>query len=175
MPPQPAVADFIETYDEHVRLVYAYIVCRVANRADAEDLTQQTFERALAHWADFDSARARVTTWLIAIAHNLLIDHYRASGARPRAAPFDTLSESELPRAPDTDADVGLAPELAAALAELSERERELVGLRYFADLSGSEIAALTGLTLANVRQILSRSRRRLRSRLEGGPSREEE
>lgn len=173
MPQQRAVADFIEIYDEHLGLVYGYIACRVANRADAEDITQQTFERALVHWAAFDGSRARVTTWLIAIARNLLIDHYRSSGARPGATPLETLAESELPRAPERGTDVGLDPELAAALADLSDRERELVGLRYFADLSGLEIAAVTGLTLANVRQILSRSRRRLRSRLEGAPERD--
>ena len=167
--------DFIEIYDEHLRRVYGYIACRVANRSDAEDLTQQTFERALVHWAEFDSARSQVTTWLIVIARNVMIDHYRSSSIRQSGPPLDALAESELPQAPDRGADLGLAPELAAALADLSDRERELVALRYVADLSGAEIAAVTGLTLVNVRQILSRSLRRVRSRLEGTPLREGE
>lgn len=167
--------DFIEIYDEHLWRVYGYIACRVANRSDAEDLTQQTFERALVHWAEFDSTRAQVTTWLIAIARNLMIDHYRSNSLRPSGPPLDALAESELPRAPDPGVDLGLAPELAAALADLSDRDRELIALRYIADLSGPQIAAVTGLTLANVRQILSRSRRRIRSRLEGTPLREGE
>lgn len=63
----------------------------------------------------------------------------------------------------------GLGPEpaLAAALAGLSEREREIIALRFGGDMSGAEIAAETGLTLANVQQILSRSLRRLRAALE--------
>ena len=56
-------------------------------RADAEDLTQQTFERALKAWSRYDPRKASVGTWLIVIARNLLVDHFRAdrSGA-PAAA-----------------------------------------------------------------------------------------
>jgi RNA polymerase sigma-70 factor (ECF subfamily) len=64
--------------------------------------------------------------------------------------------------------DLGLEPELAHALDELADRDREVLALRYGADLSGPEIAALTDLSLANVQQIISRSLRRLRSTLEG-------
>ena len=66
----------------------------------------------------------------------------------------------------------GLLSELANALARLSDRDREVLALRFGADLTGPEIAALTGLKLGNVQQILSRCLRRLRRALEG---REEE
>ena len=71
---------------------------------------------------------------------------------------------SELP-----DPDLGIEPELATALAELAPRDREVLALRFGGDLNGPEIAAMTGLTLANVQQILSRSLRRLHKRVEGG------
>jgi RNA polymerase sigma factor (sigma-70 family) len=61
--------------------------------------------------------------------------------------------------------------ELAAALAQLSDRDREVIALRYGGDLKGPEVAELLGLTLANVQQILSRSLRKLHSTLEGGQS----
>lgn len=64
---------------------------------------------------------------------------------------------------------MGVVPELESALTALGERERELIALRYGADLSGPQIAAVTGLTVANVQQILSRSLRRLRAELERG------
>ncbi len=70
------------------------------------------------------------------------------------------------------DESVGVSPELAAALAALGERERELIALRYGADLTGPEIAELCGLTLANVQQILSRSLRRMRAELESDAQR---
>jgi RNA polymerase sigma factor (sigma-70 family) len=166
MPP-----DFADTYDEHVWRVYGFLAYRVRSRADAEDLTQQTFERALRAWARFDPEQASMATWLLSIAHNLLVDHYRAdrSGEQEAIGPEGVAVES-LPAAEDPGHDLGLEPELASALAELGPREREIIALRFGADLTGPEIADLTGLTLANVQQILSRSLRRLRQRL-GDPA----
>lgn len=157
--------DFADAYDEQVWKVYGFFAYRVANREDAEDLTQQTFERALRAWSRFDPARAPLGVWLIAIARNLLIDHYRGDDSALHE-PLEQVGEerlgSEVP-----EPDLGIDPDLAEALAALSARDREIVALRFGADLSGPEIAALSGLSLANVQQILSRSLRRLRAALE--------
>jgi RNA polymerase sigma-70 factor, ECF subfamily len=139
----------------------------VTSRDDAEDLTQQTFERALKAWDRFDPTRAALSTWLIAIARNLLIDHYRAQAPGSSDMPLEEVDPAALPSVNGTGASLGLEPELAAALAALGDREREILALRYGADLTGPEIADLTGLTLANVQQIVSRTLRRLRSALE--------
>jgi RNA polymerase sigma-70 factor, ECF subfamily len=141
------------------------------SRADAEDLTQQTFERALRAWDRFDPGRATVATWLVAIARNLLIDHYRARASGATTVALDDVDPQALPTAEGTSAALGLDAELAQALSELAERDREILALRYGADLTGPEIADATGLTLANVQQIISRSLRRLRSTLEAGPA----
>ena len=158
--------DFTEIYDEQLPRVYGFIAYRVASRADAEDLTQQTFERAISHWAEFDRRRASITTWLVAIARNLVIDHYRAGAQRRVAVPLQNVDESDLPAATDAT-DLGISAPLAAALAELDERGRELVALRFGADLTTPEIARMTGLTLANAQQILSRTLRKLRVALD--------
>jgi RNA polymerase sigma-70 factor (ECF subfamily) len=158
--------DFADAYDEQVWKVYGFFAYRVANREDAEDLTQQTFERALRAWARFDPKRAPLGVWLIAIARNLLIDHYRR-GDSALHEPLDEVAEERLGSGlPEPN--LGIDPDLAEALAALSARDREIVALRFGADLSGPEIAALSGLSLANVQQILSRSLRRLRAALEG-------
>lgn len=158
--------DFADAYDEQVWNVFGFFAYRVASRGDAEDLTQQTFERALRAWPRFDPERAPLGVWLTSIARNLLVDHYRRNGAAPRQEPLDAVPEeqlgSELP-APD----LGIDPALAEALATLSPRDREVVALRFGADLTGPEIATASGLSLANVQQILSRSLRRLRAELE--------
>jgi RNA polymerase sigma-70 factor, ECF subfamily len=158
--------DFADAYDEQVWNVFGFFAYRVANRGDAEDLTQQTFERALRAWSRFDPERAPLGVWLISIARNLLVDHYRRDGAAPRSEPLDSVPEaqlgSEMPQP-----DLGIDPALAEALATLSPRDREIVALRFGADLTGPEIASTTGLSLANVQQILSRSLRRLRTKLE--------
>ncbi len=158
------VSDFRVACEQHMGELHAFFAYRVGSRLDADDLTQETLERAFRAWARYDPSRASARTWLLAIARNLLIDHYRASVGR------HTLTLEDEPRVAATYAepDLGLDPALAAALARLPEREREIIALRFGGDLSGPEIAALTGLSLANVQQILSRSLRRLRADLEG-------
>jgi RNA polymerase sigma factor (sigma-70 family) len=154
--------DFSTVYDEHVWHVYGFFAYRVRSRADAEDLTQVTFERALRAWGRYDAAKAGVGTWLLAIARNALIDHVRSHRTRQEH------SVEELPEQQTFDhPSLGLQPELERALNTLGERERELIALRFGGDLTGPEIAALTGLTLANVQQILSRALRRLRTAMD--------
>ena len=159
--------DFTAVYDEHIWQVYGFFAYRLRSRADAEDLTQQTFERALRSWHRYDASRASVSTWLLVIARNLLIDHFRAA-RRSRDRPLD-VEESEQGQlvAPADVPDLGLEPGLERALAALGDREREIIALRFGGELTGPEIAAATGLTLANVQQILSRSLRRMRAELE--------
>jgi RNA polymerase sigma factor (sigma-70 family) len=147
--------------------VYGFFAYRLGSRDDAEDLTQQTFERALRAWDRFDPRRAAAGTWLIAIARNLLIDHYRAAGPEAGHVPIEDVAPTDLPAANGAQPVVGLEPELADALGALAQRDREVLALRYGADLTGPEIVELTGLTLANVQQIISRSLRRLREILE--------
>ena len=133
MPPQPD--EFAQVYDEHVWDVYGFFGYRVGSREEAEDLTQQTFERALRAWRRFDPRRARAKTWLLAIAHNLLVDHYRR-GQRVREEPLadERTVEDHRGENPGADARLGLSPELDVALSALSDRERELIALRFGAD-----------------------------------------
>ncbi len=145
--------------------MYGFFAYRCDSRPDAEDLTQQTFERALRAWDRFDPARAAMATWLISIARNLLIDHYRSQ--KGPNLPLQDVTPAELPSTDVTLGNLGLEPELARALAALAERDREILALRYGADLTGPEIAQITDLSLANVQQITFRSLRRLRHALE--------
>jgi RNA polymerase sigma factor (sigma-70 family) len=163
-PPFPA-SDFPSAYADHVGQVYGFFAYRGRSREEAEDLTQLTFERALRAWGRYDARKAQVGTWLLAIARNLLIDRYRSEAVAPRTEPLDDASEHHLPNA-ELGASLGVSPELAAGLARLEVRAQEIVALRFGGDLTGPEIAQVTGLTLANVQQILSRSLRQLRSDL---------
>jgi RNA polymerase sigma factor (sigma-70 family) len=158
--------DFADAYDEQVWNVFGFFAYRVAGRSDAEDLTQQTFERALRAWSRFDPERAPVGVWLISIARNLLVDHYRRNGAAPSRQSLDAVPEEQL-GSETPEPDLGIDPALAEALAGLSPRDREIVALRFGADLTGPEIATATDLSLSNVQQILSRSLRKLRVHLE--------
>jgi RNA polymerase sigma-70 factor (ECF subfamily) len=156
--------EFARVYDEHVWRVYGFLAYRVGDRDVVEDLTQATFERALRAWGRFDPRKASEATWLLTIARNLLIDHHR----RNRSDATAEIDERLLPRVSGPEEESGDFAELFEALATLNERDREVVELRFGGDLSGPEIAAATGLSLANVQQILSRSLRRLRAVLQG-------
>jgi RNA polymerase sigma-70 factor (ECF subfamily) len=140
----------------------------VHDRAEAEDLTQATFERAVRAWSRFDPRRASERTWLLAIARNLLIDHRR----RDRSGALETLEgfdERTVPAVPGPEERLTTEPELTEALDQLAARDREVLALRFGGDLTGQEIAELLGLSLANVQQITSRSLRKLRELLEAG------
>jgi RNA polymerase sigma-70 factor (ECF subfamily) len=166
--------DFAAVYEACVEQVYGYFAYRLRSREEAEDLSQLTFERALRAWGRYDPRRAAPATWLMAIAHNVHIDHFRQRRRRPEA-PLDELAESNLPQTELPEASLGLGPDLAYALSLLGDRARELIALRYGADLTGPEIAEITGLSLANVQQILSRSLRSLRATLESHEQRSDQ
>src|ERR1700676_4198288 len=103
--------------------LHAFFAYRLGSRADAEDLTQETLERAFRAWARYDPARASARTWLLAIARNLLIDHFRASAGR-RTLP---LADEPGIEAASLEPRLGLDPRLAAALEGLADREREII------------------------------------------------
>lgn len=163
------LSDFSSFYEEHVFAVYGFFGYRLSSRDDAEDLTQQTFERALRARARYNEDLALPRTWLMTIAHNLLVDHLR----RHRSGRMVPLSESQEGSgvaeglvASTSAANIGLDPELEGALSRLSDRDRELVALRFGGDLTGPEIAEMTGLQLPAVQQALSRALRRIRAEL---------
>jgi RNA polymerase sigma-70 factor, ECF subfamily len=146
--------------------VYGFLAYRRTDRATVEDLTQATFERALRAWSRFDPRRGSERTWLLSIAANLLIDYRR----RERSVLVEAIDERWLAPAGGPEERALGSPELALALAELAEREREVLALRFGGDLSSDEIAQLMELTPANVQQITSRALRKLRTLL--GPTR---
>jgi RNA polymerase sigma-70 factor (ECF subfamily) len=151
-------------YRSHVDAVYAFFAYSVPP-ATAEDLTSSTFERVLKAWPSYDSEKGSERTWIAAIARNILTDHYRRESLRrapsidahPELADHVAGGEEEFEQILSDDA-------LRAWLAPLGEREREVVALRYAADLPATEIARITGLSTANVHQIASRSLRQLRA-----------
>lgn len=165
---RPLPADELHrVYRDHVSAVYAFFAYSVAHHV-AEDLTAATFERVVRSWGRFDPTRATQRTWILAIARNLLTDHYRQQ--RHRAGPsLDEHPEFAAGRAARAEdlADRQVSFETVKGwLSRLSPREREILALRYGADLTTSEIAGSLDTSEANVLQISSRALRRLRREL---------
>ena len=156
-----AESDFARVYEKHVWQVYGFFAYRVRDRDLAEDLTQTAFEHALRAWSRFDPTRASELTWLLAISRNLLIDDRRRDRGDHAA-----LDEELLSALPAADEAATTSLELAVALDQLGDREREVIALRFGGDLKGPEIADMLGLSVANVQQIASRALRKLRGAL---------
>jgi RNA polymerase sigma factor (sigma-70 family) len=155
--------DFERLYDEHAQALYGFLAYRTGNPALAEDLLADTFEKALRARRRFDPRRGSTKSWLYSIALNTLRDHARRRDVAERAAERLTPPEA----AEDVEESFGRRDELARALAALSDEEREVVALRYGADLTAPEIARVTGEKLTTVEGRLYRALRKLRERLD--------
>jgi RNA polymerase sigma-70 factor (ECF subfamily) len=153
---------FDSAYEQNVSDVYGYLALRGRSPEEAEDLTTETFERALKAWSRFDPRGAEPRTWLLGIARNVYIDS-RRRGAPVPAGPPEGL---ELTAGPRLEERLGPDPELASALGKLKRPEREAIALCFGAELSIADVAEVTGASIPDVQQILSRSLRRLRALL---------
>ena len=159
--------DFDRLYDEHAQGLFAFLAYRTGDRALAEDLLADAFERALTARRGYDRRRGSEKTWLYAIALNLLRDHIRRAGAETRALERSTVAVAAgASSAGDAFALVELREELGPALAVLSDEEREAIALRFGADLTVPEIAKLVGEKLTTVEGRVYRALRKLRDEL---------
>jgi RNA polymerase sigma-70 factor (ECF subfamily) len=143
-----------------IKRVYAYVAYRIGDGADAEDVTSATFERALRYRSSFDSGRGDPAAWLIGIARHCIADHLSN-----RLTPVAEVPE--LAAHGDLAADSASRVDLRTAVAKLEERDRDLVALRYGADLSARAIADVLGLKTNTVEVALHRVLKRLRDELE--------
>jgi RNA polymerase sigma-70 factor (ECF subfamily) len=162
-------AAFGDLYDRHVTAIYRYIYFRVGNRQVAEDLTSETFTKALAALGRY-RWRKPVGAWLMTIARNLVFDHYRARRRRPETLRINNLYDRSLddaagtqPDCGDTVADRGT---LVAAIRQLTPKQQECVTLRFLMDLSATETAAAMGRSRVSVSILTHRALARLASLL---------
>jgi RNA polymerase sigma-70 factor (ECF subfamily) len=146
--------------DTLIRRVYAYVAYRVGPGPDAEDVTSETFERALRYRREFDSRRGEPVAWLIGIARRCISDHFAG-----RLTLIEDVPESEAPG--DVSADAAARIDLQRAVAALTDRDRELVALRYGADLTARQIGELLDMQTNAVEVALHRALRTLRETLD--------
>jgi RNA polymerase sigma-70 factor (ECF subfamily) len=159
--PVPFTRDPLRNPEPLMRSLYAYIAYRIGPGPDAEDLTCDTLERALRYRGSYDPEKGEPIAWLIGIARRLI--GAGATGASPAG---------DLPAAAasgDLEGETVERLTISAAVAELDERDRELIALHYGADLSPRSIAELLDVRMNTIEVALHRARERLREKLEGG------
>ncbi|HVC86193.1 MAG TPA: sigma-70 family RNA polymerase sigma factor [Gaiellaceae bacterium] len=142
--------------DELIRRVYAYVAYVVGDGPDAEDITSEAFVRATRYRQSYDPSKGSPATWLVGIARRCIAD-------RPRPPEPTDLVDRESVDVHESRADVLT---VRAAVARLPKRDRELVALRYGADLTARQIAETLGLQTNAVEVALHRLHAKLRTEL---------
>lgn len=141
---------------EQLDSVYRYLVYLTGDRAAAEDLAAETFEKAFRSWRRFDPRRAAPRTWLCSIARGVAVDWFRSETRRRRRE--EQFARDE----PAAEFGDGLPGPLEAALRELAPAEREVIALRILLDLDGPSAARVLGISRTACSTRLSRALQRL-------------
>jgi len=159
--------DFAEAARRHLDDVHAFLVYLTGDRAVAEDLTAETFARALERWHRFDPRRGGPRTWLCQLARSTALDHFRSEERRRRReGRYAVVEVRESAEAVFGD---GLSPALERALAQLSAAEREVIALRVVLELDGEGAARVLGISTSACSTRLSRALQKLEKEVSSG------
>ena len=158
---------FGELYDRYAERVFRFALARLPEPADAEDLVQRVFLKAIEALPRYEERGLPFGAWLFRIARNALIDRDRV---RRPTLPLDDAAQAHAAEHEQPARAVELSAEqerVRAALAALTAEQRDVLVYRYFAGLTPSEIAALMGKREGSVRSLQFRALAAMKRRLE--------
>lgn len=154
---------FGELYDRHSAMIYRYLFSKTSTSCVAEDLTSETFLRALRGLARLSPENTTFGAWLITIARNLVNDHYRSGWTRLAIVTDEIEPQADQCPGPEQLAVAALtASSVRAVIRELPDDQRECLILRFFTGLSISETAQVLDRSEGAVKQLQWRATRRL-------------
>jgi RNA polymerase sigma-70 factor (ECF subfamily) len=159
---------FGELYERYANSVYRFLYARLDNRLDAEDFSEEVFVRAWNSLANYHERGIPFLAFLLIIARNVLIDHYRRNGRSPQHVPIDDLQLSDATPDPGEVTSLNLKhQELRQALELLRDDYQEVLVLRFLNDLSPMETAQVMKRSTGAVRVLQHRAIAALRKTLE--------
>ena len=165
---------FAMLVDRYKRGITNFIGASFRSQSDVADLAQETFMRAFAHLGTFNAALGKFSTWLFHIARNVVRTHLGKSLRRPQTQDLGeerTLESVLADRSPLADPASGILRteaerDVRAALADLPERTRTVLSLRYYDNMEYQTIAQTMGLSLGNVKTLIHRGKIALAERM---------
>ncbi len=131
---------FTELYEAYFGKLYRYVVVRIGNRAEAEDMTQQVFVKAYKSISSYRWRGVPFSAWLFRIAHNLVVDFFRKESKRPTVPLEESLmaSNDNVQQVVERRLDV---ERVMAATRQLTAAQREVISLRFAGGLAIAEVA----------------------------------
>jgi RNA polymerase sigma-70 factor (ECF subfamily) len=165
---------FAVLVDRYKRGITNFIGASVRSPSDVADLAQETFMRAYAHLGTFNPSLGRFSTWIYHIARNVVRTYLGKTLRRPATQDLGedrTLENALADVSPDADPSRGILraeaeADVRAALAELPERTRAVLSLRYYDNMEYQSIAETMGLSLGNVKTLIHRGKLALAQKL---------
>ncbi len=151
-----------EIYELYYGKVFGYVMNKVRNRGDAEDITSEVFLKIFSKSDEFNLNRRGAASYIFKVMQTTMIDFYRKNNNRIK---FLEKIGDPIDDGDDLDCDL---IDLNRALATLTERESEIVILHYYHGLSHKEISEKMHLSYSNVRQLCHVSIEKLRKKLNG-------
>ena len=169
----PDALDVEALFLEYHPRVYAYVRYRLANVAEAEDLTSDILERALTHLGSYDPLKGAFSTWLFRIAHNAYVNHLKQRQRRGRYHVDLAEGLGDLAfDGPGPEQAVVRREEIArllVCLSTLSARQQEILSLRFAGRLKNREIARVLNMNERTVSVTILRALRKLCEQLQEG------
>lgn len=164
-------AAFTELYDLHYSRVYSYIYFRVGSQELAEDLAADVFVRALQAIGSFDYRGVPVAAWLLRIARNLVIDHFRRSSKR-QTVELDEQHKDDGNDPVSAAENRLLQEELVRLMENLTEDQRDVIILKFFEGMSNSEVSEVLSKPEGAVKSLQHRGLAALRRHWKRGGGR---
>jgi RNA polymerase sigma-70 factor, ECF subfamily len=159
---------FSELYEAYAPGVYRYLLSRTSDPAEAEELTSRTFLNALARLDQFRGRGARFQSWVMSIAHNLLLNWYRDRGRRPPTEALDAAEDlpDSIP-GPEASLEANETIEaVRAAISALPPERQQLIALKYVDGRTNAEIGRIMARTEGAIKALHHRTLRELQERL---------
>ena len=154
---------FGQLYDHYSTSVYRFVFYRVSSQALAEDLTSETFFRALRSMTGFQWQGKDFGAWLMTIARNLVVDHYKAGRTRLEMVTDDFTGHDDVTDGPEDEVLAGLTNEvLLEALTKLPEEQQTCLVMRFLNENTIAETAQVLGRTEGAIKQLQLRAVRNL-------------